>query len=42
MSFTCALFREETAIVGMTVKMDEKVKALKSVINEWEDLKTYA
>ena len=36
-SLTCALFADDTTIVGMSGEIDEGVRAVKSVMNEWEE-----
>ena len=36
-SLMCALFADDTTIVGMSGEIDDGVKAVKSVINEWEE-----
>ena len=34
---TCALFADDTTIVGMSGEIDEGVRAIKSVMNDWEE-----
>ena len=34
---SCGLFADDTKIVGMTGELDEGVRVVKSVMNEWEE-----
>ena len=36
-SLKCALFADDTTIVGMSGEIDEGVRAVKSVMNKWEE-----
>ena len=37
MKITCALFTDDTAIVGISDQIDDGVRAVKSVVNKWEE-----